>query len=193
MVHAPAWDPANIQIAWAHLMQKKSSIRTQLHENATQQHVLQLKIPPPGTQQRATSTPQRDISSSCSLCFHFMELYATFRSIHTQQSKKGRTSLPCSRSATESHAAACSLHAAAWDPACCYINQRNTFVFASPIQFLILDAVAIPSSQTHQKLICKKKFLHTHLPNIHAFLTTIHLSLIKSSLLTLPQIPNSPF
>ena len=31
----------------------------------------------------------------------------------------------------------------------------------------------------------KKKILHTHLPNIHAFLTTIHLSLINFSLLTL--------
>ena len=58
--------------------------------------------------------------------------------------------------------------------------------FVSHIQFLIPDAVAIPSSQTHQKLICTKKILHTHLPNIHAFLTTKHLSLIKFSLLTLP-------
>ena len=73
-----------------------------------------------------------------------------------------------------------------------YKTEQQIF-FVSHIQFLIPDAVAIPSSQTHQKLICTKTILHTHLPNIHAFLTTIHICLINFSLLTLPQMPNSPF
>ena len=148
---------------------------------------------------------QRGLSSSCSLCFNFMGLltHSQLSSAHNQHHPHAAEPKETHQRALQlsSHKNACSSMRApctsVGSSMLLYKKKSNTFSFVSHIQFLIPDAVAIPSSQTHQKLICtkkrKKKFLHTHLPNIHAFLTTIHLSLIKFSLLTLPQMPNSPF
>ena len=107
--------------------------------------------------------------------------------------KKGRTSVPCSGAATEMHAPACVLHAPAWDPTCCCINQSNTFFLSLTFSFSSGCSSYSLLTNPPKTYLYQKKILHTHLPNIHAFLTTIHLSLINFSLLTLPQLPNSPF
>ena len=112
---------------------------------------------------------------------------------HKQQRQNARTSVPCSGSATEPHAPTCILHAPAWDPACFCINQSNTFFLSLTFSFSSGCSSYPLLTNPPKTYLYQKKILHTHLPNIHAFLTTIYLSLINFSLLTLPQMPNSSF
>ena len=159
----------------------------------THQRVLQLKIPPPGTPQRASSTPQREIYSSCSSCFHFMGLSAHIQ-IHPYAAAPKRDAPACPVvEQPQKCTPTCVVHAPAWDPACCSIIQSNIFFLSLTFSFSSGCSSYPLLTNPPKTYLYKKKILHTHLPNIHAFLTTIHLSLINFSLLTLPPIPNSPF
>ena len=181
-------------------------IRTQQRQNTMQYRVLQLKNHP-----RARSSVRGPCNSVgfppaavyASISWDFLT-HSQLSSAHNQHHPHAAEPKETHQRALQlsSHKNACSSMRAprtsVGSSILLYKKKSNTFSFVSHIQFLFPDAVAIPSSQTHQKLICtkkkrKKKILHTHLPNIHAFLTTIHLSLTNFSLLTLPQMPNSPF
>ena len=177
-------------------------IRTQQRQNTTQYRVLKLKNHP-----RARSSMRGPCTS---VGFPPAAVYASISwdfLTHSQLSSAHNQHHPHAAEPKETHQRA--LQLSSHKNACSSMRAPRTsvgssmllykseqhffffFFFVSHIQFLIPDAVAIPSSQTHQKLICtkKKKILHTHLPNIHAFLTTIHLSLIN--FFTLNIAPNA--